>query len=286
MNIRKPVVAGAFYPSDPEELAEVLESCYYHNLGPNKLPSSGIYTKPIGVISPHAGYIYSGPIAAHSFVSLSNYVSGEVTVIIIGPNHTGLGSDVAISDSIWEIPLGNFYPDIEFIEELCNNYNLAKIDNLAHSREHSIEVQLPFLKSIELLRNDVSFKIVPICIGNQDYSIAIELSKAIEKTYKKLNKNIVIISSTDFNHYEPYEIGYKKDAIVIKNIINLNEKGLYEDVILNNISMCGYGPTIVMINLIKRLVNEPKAYLLSYSTSGDITNDYSSVVGYGAILLK
>jgi len=284
MGVRNPIVAGAFYPSDPNELIEIIEYCYFHKLGPNSIPIGGEYKKPVGVVVPHAGYIYSGAPATHSYKAISERVSGDITAIILGPNHTGLGEGVSVIDGIWKTPLGDVSTDTEFIDKLWKECDVVELDELAHNREHSIEVQLPFLQHIGL-RQSVKFKIVPICMAIQDYETSMDVGYFIAKIAKELNRNVVIIASTDFSHYEPQESASKKDALIVKNILAMDEKNLYSDVITYNISMCGYGPTMAMIRAMKEL-GATTSKLLSYCTSGDITGDYSSVVGYGSLLIE
>jgi len=284
MLVRNPAVAGMFYPSDSRELIEMIEYCYLHELGPGSLPTRGVFKKPIGLVCPHAGYIYSGPVAAHSYKALSSKVSENITVVILGPNHTGIGSGVSTMKGIWRTPLGDVETDDEFVEMLWRDCDILDLDETAHLREHSIEVQLPFLQHISML-NSVDFKIVPISMMMQDYDIAMELGYMISKISMELNRRIVIIASTDFSHYEPQEMVSKKDSLIIKAILDMDEKELYTSVINNNISMCGYGPTISMISAMKKL-GAKSSRLLSYSTSGDITGDYSSVVGYGSLIIE
>jgi hypothetical protein len=285
MIVRNPAVAGMFYPSEPNELIELIEYCYLHKLGPKSLPTTnGKYKHAVGYVCPHAGYIYSGPVAAHSYYSLSKKVSGNITVIIIGPNHTGLGSGISTMKGIWRTPLGDMTTDDEFIDLLWKECDIMDLDETAHIREHSIEVQLPFLQHIRLL-SGVNFKIVPICMMMQDYESSMEVGYFISKIIKKLDRNAIIIASSDFTHYEPQEVASKKDALVIKDILNLNEKELYADVVNYNITMCGYGPVIATIKAMKEL-GAKNSKLLSYSTSGDITGDYSSVVGYGSLIIE
>ncbi|MBW9221868.1 AmmeMemoRadiSam system protein B [Methanothermococcus sp. SCGC AD-155-C09] len=284
MTVRNPSVAGMFYPADPSELIEMIEYCYLHKLGPKVLPSKGIFKKPIGLICPHAGYIYSGPIAAHSYSALSNSIDGDITFIILGPNHTGLGSGVSTMKGIWKTPLGYVSTDDEFVEELWRECDILDLDESAHLREHSIEVQLPFLQHLSIL-NSINFKIVPISMMMQDYETAMDLGYMIGRVSMELGRKVVIIASTDFSHYEPQEMASKKDALAIKAILDMDERELYTTVINNNITMCGYGPTIAMIRAMKEL-GAKDSRLLAYATSGDITGDYSSVVGYGSLVIE
>jgi len=284
MVIRYPAVAGMFYPSDPHELIELIEYCYLHELGPGSLPTGGVFRKPIGLVCPHAGYIYSGPVAAHSYKALSSRVDGKITVVILGPNHTGLGSGVSTMKGIWRTPLGDVKTDDEFIDMLWRECEILDLDESAHLREHSIEVQLPFLQHLSML-HPVDFKIVPISMMMQDYETAIEVGHSIAKVSMELDRRVVIIASTDFSHYEPQDIASKKDALAIRAILNMDERELYTTVVNNNITMCGYGPTMAMIRAMKELGAED-VRLLAYATSGDITKDYSSVVGYASLIVE
>ncbi|HIQ38392.1 MAG TPA: AmmeMemoRadiSam system protein B [Methanothermococcus okinawensis] len=284
MLVRNPAVAGMFYPSDSGELIEMIEYCYLHELGPGSLPTRGVFRKPIGLVCPHAGYIYSGPVAAHSYKALSSKVDEEITVVILGPNHTGLGSGVSTMKGIWRTPLGDVETDDEFVERLWKDCDILDLDETAHLREHSIEVQLPFLQHISML-NSVDFKIVPISMMMQDYETAMEVGYTVAKVSRELDRKVVIVASTDFTHYEPQDIATKKDALAIRAILNMDEKELYTTVINNNITMCGYGPTMAMLRAMKELGAED-AKLLTYSTSGDITKDYSAVVGYASLIVE
>ncbi|BAP61728.1 hypothetical protein MMKA1_16110 [Methanococcus maripaludis KA1] len=282
---RNPVVAGMFYPAEYHELLEMIEYCYLNPRGPKELPSKrGKYTKPLGIVSPHAGYIYSGPVAAHGYKKISENISGEITAIILGPNHTGLGSGIATMKGTWKTPFGDMEIDNEFADRLWKECDILDMDENSHLREHSIEVQLPFLKHLEDL-NIAKFKFVPISMMMQDYESCIDVGYVIAKVTRELNRKIVIIASTDFSHYEPQEQASKKDAVVIKDILELNDEEIFTDVVTHNISMCGYGPVIAMVKAMKDL-GARTSYLLYYSTSGDVTKDYSEVVGYASLLIK
>ena len=284
MIVRYPAVAGMFYPSDPSELIEVIEYCYLHELGPGSLPTRGIFRKPIGLVCPHAGYIYSGPVAGHSYKALSSRVDGEITVVILGPNHTGLGSGISTMKGIWRTPLGDVKTDDEFVDRLWRACDILDLDESAHLREHSIEVQLPFLQHLSMLHS-IDFKIVPISMMMQDYETAMEVGYTVAKVSMELDRRVVIVASTDFTHYEPQDIATKKDALAIRAILNMDEKELYTTVVNNNITMCGYGPTMAMMRAMKELGAED-VRLLAYATSGDITKDYSSVVGYASLIVE
>jgi AmmeMemoRadiSam system protein B len=278
MKIRKPYQAGAFYAGDKTSLIKEIESCFLHKLGPGKIPkvNQAGERKLAGLICPHAGYMYSGPIAAHSYYIMALDGIPEAAVII-GPNHTGLGSGVSMmAEGFWETPLGKLQVNSELAKEIYKLSNLIDLDETAHIYEHSIEVQLPF---IQYLYGD-KLSIVPICMMMQDLETSVEVGKAIAEACKE--KNIVIIASSDMTHYETAESAKRKDKLAIEAILSLDEFKFESIVYANNISMCGYGPVASALKASKML-GANKAELLAYGTSGDITKDYSAVVGYAAI---
>ncbi|MCS4541856.1 MAG: AmmeMemoRadiSam system protein B [Euryarchaeota archaeon] len=280
VKIRRPAVSGQFYWSDPKDLLEQISDCYKHILGPRNLPETKAGPRKIvGAVAPHAGYMYSGPVAAHTYNELAADGIPD-TVVIIGPNHTGVGSGVAIMvEGAWQTPLGTVEIDSDLAKQIIKKSETIDSDETAHYSEHSIEVQLPFLQHIY----NEKFKFIPICMMMQDLDTAREVGKAIAVAAK--DKNVVILASTDFTHYESQKIALDKDLKAIDAIINLNETKLVERVIGLNISMCGYGPVAAMIVAAKNL-QAKEGKLLKYATSGDITNDYSHVVGYGSIAIR
>lgn len=276
MRRRKSAVAGLFYPSSSDRLKEKIEECFLHELGPKKLPPKEETVKVIGTVSPHAGYEYSGPVAAHGFYELSSLDQVEVFVIL-GPNHYGFGSGVAapLSDE-WETPLGTVPIDVYLARRLMVTSKFVDMDDAAHWREHSIEVQIPFLQ--HSIRG--TFKVLPISMALQDVGTAIEVGDALYKILKDVNA--VLIASSDFTHYEPHEEAKKKDMRAIEAILSMDVSELYRVIERYDISMCGYGPVAVVMTAAKQL-GAREAKLLKYATSGDVTGDYSSVVGYGSI---
>lgn len=229
----------------------------------------------ISVVCPHAGYMYSGPVAAHSYHSLAKEARPR-SVVIVGPNHTGLGSAISImSRGAWATPLGDVKIDQRLAEAIVNASDIIDVDESAHLMEHSIEVQLPFLQNI--YGPEVSF--VPICVQFQDLESSREVGRAIADAAKQ--EDVVIIASTDLSHYEPQATAKRKDSMVIESILSLDEAALQQRVNTNRISMCGYGPVSAAIHASK-ILGATKAELLAYHTSGDITGDYSAVVGYAA----
>ncbi|MEC4847788.1 MAG: MEMO1 family protein [Nitrosarchaeum sp.] len=275
MQIRTPAVAGMFYPNEKKELKKVIKECFLHNFGPGKIPPSNIKKKIFGVICPHAGYVYSGPIACNSFYEISSDLPD--LFIIIGPNHWGIGSSVAtMIDTKWETPLGEVEVDSEITEEISKLTDVIEIDNFSHSREHSLEVQIPMLQEIA-----ANFKIVPIALINQSKEIAIKVGTAVAKIAQK-NK-VMIIGSSDFTHYESNEFAHEQDSALIEPILELDVDRFYDVLHKRDISACGYG-AIASTMIACKEIGATKGELLKYATSGDISGDKSSVVGYGSII--
>jgi len=276
MSVRRPCVAGAFYPADPERLRQTIESCFTHRLGPGGLPKpASVERRIVSVVCPHAGYMYSGPVAAHSYYHLAAEARPE-SVVVIGPNHTGLGSPVAMMNrGAWETPLGEVEIDGGLADAIFEASGLIDIDGMAHLREHSIEVQLPFLQYI--YGSDLRF--VPICMGFQDLETSREVGRAVARAVGEADA--VIVASTDLTHQEPQASANRKDQMVIESILSLDEAALQERVRANGITMCGYGPVSAAL-VASKMIGAAGAELLAYHTSGDVTGDYSAVVGYAA----
>ena len=281
--LRKPAVCGSFYPDNPYELVKVIEDCFLDEFGVSKIPKLNIFEGddyPIHVMVPHAGYQYSGAIAAHGYCNIVQNGFPEV-FIILSPNHTGLGSDVSVfNDGEWITPLGSVEVDGEFADEIISISNIATSDFSAHIHEHSIEVQLPFL---QYFSND--FKIVPITMGSQTFTASSDLAKAIFEAWKKVGKSYCVIASTDLSHFNNQEKANKVDGFVLEDIEEMNEFKLFEEVIQYNITMCGYGPVMTTIYLSK-MSGKNNCEILAYRTSGDVTGDFSSVVGYASGIFK
>lgn len=259
--MRLPAVAGQFYPGSGAELEHQLDGM----LHPEKeLPF-------LGAVVPHAGYIYSGQVAAEVYSRLPK----AETYVIIGPNHHGLGSPVALSRDSWRTPLGVVEPDLELADMLVGS--IIDHDETAHLHEHSIEVQIPFLQ-----KRFQGFKILPICMGLQDEQTALEVGQELSLAVQKLNRNCIVIASSDFTHYEPQETARKVDAKLLEAILNMDVPELYDRVYRYNATACGYGPIAVTITAAAAL-GAKTGKLLAYATSGDVSGDYSQVVGYAAI---
>jgi AmmeMemoRadiSam system protein B len=278
LKVRSPCQAGAFYSGTKSSLTKQIESCFLHKFGPGKLPEVNRKGKRniVAVVCPHAGYMYSGAVAANSYYAMAKDGVPK-TCVIIGPNHTGMGSGVSLmTEGAWETPIGVSPIDTDLAKSIREQTNIIDIDESAHRLEHSIEVQLPFIQYVYGL--DV--KLVPICMMMQDLTTSCEVGEAISNAVN--GSNVVIIASSDMTHYESQAAASKKDRLVIESILSLDEESLQKVVESQSISMCGYGPITAAIRAAK-LLGAKTASLLSYKTSGDITQDKSAVVGYAAV---
>lgn len=278
--LRKPVVAGYFYPSSKERLVEVIEWSFKHRLGPGALPilSSTRDRTVVGYVVPHAGYIYSGPIAAHAYYDMAMRGVPE-TVVIIGTNHTGYGKPVSVyPGGVWQTSLGSIEVDEELGERVIKNSELADLDIYAHIEEHSVEVQLPFLQYIY---KNKQFKILPVVMGVHTPEAARDVANALVSAVKELNRDMIVLASSDFNHYEPHDVTVNKDMNAISKILNLSTEEFYSTMLERDISICGPGGIMVLMELAKTV--NGRAILLKHATSGDVQGDRSAVVGYASI---
>jgi hypothetical protein len=281
LNLRQPAVAGSFYDGDLKSLNIQIENCFLHKIGPGKIPlvNPKRQNNIIGLISPHAGYMYSGPVAANGFYKIA--LGGKPdTIIILGPNHQGFGENISImAEGKWKTPLGELEIDAEMAQDILKNSKIIKNDKKAHQYEHSIEVQLPFIQYI--FGKDIKF--VPICMTRQDINTDIEIAKSICSSV--VDKNILIIASSDFTHYEPQEYAENVDKQAINAILEFNPEKLYDMIYHQNLTMCGPGPITVMLIACETLGSK-KAELLKYATSGDVSGMYNQVVGYASLIIS
>jgi AmmeMemoRadiSam system protein B len=278
LKVRHPAVAGSWYAGTPQALRAQLEGCFTHTLGPGKLPKvaeEGL-RNIVGLVCPHAGYMYSGPVAAHAYYHLA--MDGKPDVIVIfSPNHTGRGSALALmNDGVWRTPMGDVEIDAETANQILHESRIIDVDESAHAFEHSIELQLPFLQYLY----SSAFKFVPISFLIQDLESSREVGRATAKVLS--SKNALVIASTDMTHYEPQERAERKDKVAISAALKLDDEQYYSAVESYGISTCGYGPVIAAITAAK-LLGARRAQLLCYKTSGDVTGDLSAVVGYASI---
>jgi len=279
--LRRAVVAGSFYEGKPEALRAQVEACFLHRFGPGTLPTinNAGPRQILGLVCPHAGYVYSGPVAANAYFSLAQ--DGKPgTVVILGPNHTGYGNPLsAMREGAWQTPLGDVPIDSEVADDLAEEIGIVDFDEVAHRHEHSIEVQLPFLQYVY----GNTFKFVPICFLMQDLETATEVGRGLAEVLA--NRNAVVIASSDLCHYESQARVDKKDQDALKVVEALDEKKFYEVLDAENVSACGYAP-IAALMIYAKALGAKRAQVLSHKTSGDITGDKSSVVGYAAVAIR
>jgi len=279
--VRTPAVAGRFYPGHAEELLREIREF----TSPGSTPSSALpkhrRVAAIGCVAPHAGYIYSGAVAGavYSRVEIPEHC------VILCPNHTGKGRPLAImAATIWQTPLGEITADADLAARLLDRFPALHEDSAAHRSEHAIEVQLPFLQARQPeLQAEV--KIVPIALGTSDFDVLQALGEALADVITTSKEKVLIIASSDMNHYESDAITRIKDHKAIEQVLALDARGLWDVVMTEHISMCGFGPTIVMLTAAK-LLGATKAQLIKYATSGDVSGDYKSVVGYAGIIVQ
>lgn len=265
--IRKPCVNNTFYEGSREALSNTL----------NRLIKDETKEKACAILVPHAGYIYSGKVAGEVFskVEIPN------NVILIGPNHTGLGKKVSLmNEGTWQTPLGDTDINIDLADMILKNCPLIEKDVEAHLREHSLEVELPFIQKL-----NPNAKIVPITIMHLNLEESLIFAKALAKTIKEYKEEVLIVVSTDMNHFENEEVTRKKDNLAIDKIKNMDAKGLFTVVKENDISMCGVLPSVVAIEA-ANILNYKNSKLISHTTSGEVSRDFDSVVGYAGFIIN
>ena len=278
---RSPAVAGMFYPSSPGELRMTLDQSFRNQkFGPGMPPPSLTKRKIFGMVTPHAGYMYSGAVAANGYYQIS--AQNFENAIIVGPNHYGIGSGVAaMRQGVWETPLGEVEVNGSLAESVAENSGTVDFDATAHSRDHCLEVQLPFLQYIRQ-----QFTIVPVILMMQDIDTAFDLGKAISDTVTGNDdddEDTVLIASSDLTHYETNESAHKKDNELITAMLELDVLKFYSVLERMDISACGYG-AIASIMVAAKNLGATKGELLKYATSGDVTGDTGAVVGYSSVV--
>ncbi|MCF6147619.1 MAG: AmmeMemoRadiSam system protein B [Candidatus Kuenenia sp.] len=266
--IRQPAVAGSFYSSDKNRLRYEIDTLIIKDCEKQSA---------LGVVSPHAGYMYSGSVAG----SLYSYITIPDTVVILSPNHTGYGKPYSIwPGGFWNTPFGDIAVNEEVVNELVASCHLIERDKEAHLYEHAAEVQLPF---IQYFKPDT--KIVVMTISSRNIKELKTVGKCMSLVLQKLCPDALVVASSDMTHHEPQESANRKDRIAIDEILALNEDGLYNKVHEFRISMCGIYPAVIMLVCSKeRGAKETK--LIRYATSGDVTDDYDQVVGYAGIIVR
>jgi MEMO1 family protein len=267
--IRRPVVAGHFYPADANQLRRSLDS----SLG---VSTNAPRLRAKGCIVPHAGYAYSGRVAG----AVYRRMDLPSRFILLGPRHFPSGQPMAIlSDGEWLTPLGPARVDAELAVDLKRACPLLREDAVAHEREHSLEVQLPFLQK---LAGD--FRFVPIVLGTTVLAALEDLGEAIAKVIAARGEPVLVLASSDMNHYESDSLTRRKDELAIEKILHLDPRGLFETVRQHDITMCGFAAAVTMLFAALGL-GATGAQLVSYATSGEVTGDRESVVGYAGVVI-
>jgi MEMO1 family protein len=265
--VRMPAVAGRFYPGTREKLLHDLDSF----LTPDPQP-----VRALGCVAPHAGYVYSGSVAG----AVYSRVVVPLCCIVLCPNHTGQGPPLSMmSTGAWQTPLGPVPIEEEVAEALKLRMPLLTEDQDAHRAEHAIEVQLPFLQA-----RQPSLKFVPVALGTSRFDVLESLGVALAEVCSTMDELPLIVASSDMNHYENDVITRRKDHLAIERVLALDARGLHDVVKKEDISMCGFGPAIVMITAAKHL-GAKHAELVDYATSGDVSGDRERVVGYAGMVV-
>ena len=259
MKMRTCAVAGMFYPRDPSHLEQLLTRFF---------SGGGASMDAKGIVAPHAGYIYSGEVAASAYAAIPADFSG--TFVVIGPSHRGYMT--AVSSVSWETPLGILDTDREFVESLD-----IEQDEFSHSDEHSLEVQMPFIKF-----RFPRARIAPVMMGEQDEQSATVLARKIISAVKVTKRDVRIVASSDFSHYVSETRARENDLYAIEPLERLDTEEFYRRIGQRNVSACGYGPVAAMVEAC-RTMGATKGKLIRYTTSGEITGDHLEVVGYAAI---
>lgn len=267
--VRRPYVAGHFYPGDEAGLRRDVESFLQ--------PVEDGPRDAMGVVVPHAGYMYSGAVAGHVYSSARL----PRRLVILGPNHTGLGKPVAVMcHGLWETPLGTALIDETLAGLILDMATMAEEDETAHRNEHSLEVQIPFLQT-----NRRNFLFAPVCVGTSRRDVLIALGEAIASAIESLGEPVGIVISTDMTHFEKAEQARKKDFIAIEKMKSLDAVGLHTAVREHDITMCGSGPVTAGLHALKKM-GASTADLIAYGNSGDTSGNYNEVVGYAGLLIR
>jgi len=265
---REPAVAYQFYPGDPATLRHSLD---------NLIPSTTVKQKALAVVSPHAGYIYSGPVAGETFAA----VEIPRDIVVIGPNHHGYGAPVALMQKgAWSMPLGEVPINTLLAQTLLTQTDLIEDDTLAHRFEHSLEVQVPFL---QYFRPDMT--LTPMVISHLSFNNCQIIGKALAAAIEQYDKPVLIVASSDMTHYESREAATAKDSLAMAQIKALDPAGLYNTVLDKGISMCGVMPTTITLIAALRL-GATKASLIRYTDSGEASGDTKQVVGYAGFVIS
>jgi len=267
--MRQPAVADRFYPGSPALLRETITELLGTGAVPEKVAAAA-------AISPHAGYIYSGRLAAKT---LNSIVIPE-TVIILGTNHHGEGARVALSAESWNMPFGPVNIDTAVSDLLLTGSSHIVVDEMAHTHEHSLEVQVPFLQYMQ-----ENLSIVPLVISRISLSLCREIGESLAEAVQQSKKKILLLASTDMSHYEPRKTAEKKDRLALKCVEDMEPEELYQVVVDNSISMCGFIPVTITLFAARKL-GATSAKLIGYTDSGYVSGESSQVVGYAGLTIS
>jgi AmmeMemoRadiSam system protein B len=264
--IRAPAVAGRFYPGDPEELRGRVRAF---------LGDTSAAAPVLGLVAPHAGYVYSGGIAGRTFAR----ARVPSRVVVLCPNHTGLGSPVSLVDAgAFRLPGGDVPVDAELAARILAEVPGARVDARAHAHEHAIEVELPFLRE-----RRAELRVVPIVLASLDDEQAVAVGRGLARAIG--DEDVLVVASSDMSHYLPDEVTRRKDDLAIRQMLALDPVGLYRTVEKHDISMCGYLPATAMLAC-ARARGASRAELAGYATSGEAFGEYDRVVGYAGVLVS
>jgi len=265
--IRQPAVAGRFYPSNPAELSKLVREY-------TSVPGA-VAKRLKACLVPHAGYVYSGPVAGAVFAN----VQIPTRVVVLGVRHQPPGAPLAIlSEGTWRTPLGDARIDEKLAERLKAACPLLLEDDVAHSQEHSLEVQIPFLQTLE-----PGFSFVPIALGSGNFEILVKVGQGIGQVLAAEKQEVLLLTTSDLNHYEDDATTRVKDGKAIERLLKMDAHGLYDTCRNEEISMCGLGPAVAMITAL-HVMGAKKAELIQYATSGERSGDFDAVVGYAGMI--
>lgn len=266
--LRLPSVAGTFYPSDAAELSALIAEC-------TKEKSGATRVKVRACLVPHAGYVYSGHVAGAVFAKIQL----PKRIVILGVRHRPPGSPAAIiSHGSWRTPLGDALIDETLAAALSFACPQLSEDPVAHSKEHSLEVQLPFLQAL-----DADFTFVPIALGTLSFETLVSVGEAIGRVLAAEKQDVLLLTTSDLNHYEDDATTRVKDGKAIEQLLKMDARGLFDVCREEDISMCGLGPAVAMLTAL-RVLGRAKAELVRYATSADASGDTDAVVGYAGMI--
>ncbi len=270
MMARAPAVAGTFYEASGSALRRTVESLLAN-------PDGRVPDAAIGLMVPHAGYMFSGAIAGRTW---SRVVPPDVA-FVLAPNHTGLGHPAAIgTDGPWRLPVGDVAVDVHLAKRLARACPDLALDDLAHASEHAVEVQLPFLFAL-----NPEVRIVPVCLRTMSYAACERIGKALAMVSAEVPGRVLLVASSDMNHYEPRRVAERKDRMALDRMKDLDPQGLYQAVVDHHVSMCGFVPAVAML-IAARERGAKYAEVVAYGTSAEVNGDESSVVGYAGVLVS